>query len=462
MKKIITVFFLFLLIICPGDGAYSSQDEGNNSRDNQIQLGPQDRVLIFAPHPDDEILGCAGIIQQAKSMNIPVKVMFLTFGDNNEWSFFLYRKHPVFLPFAVRRMGEVRHDEAVKAVGVLGLLPENLVFLGYPDFGTQNIWRNHWAKEEPYTSFLTKVKSVPYDNAFRPGALYKGEEILKDMEAVFRQFKPTKVFLGHAADHNLDHQSTYLFARVALWDLESEMQPEIYPFLIHFKNWPKPRGYRPEKFLIPPPLITKDIQWKNNILSSHQIGIKSLALQKHRSQYNSSMAYLSSFIKQNELFGDFPSIKLNNNTLSAKTINNAANYLKEAPDQLTDKERVFFVGFEERNVAREGDNLVFSIKLSKPFAESIGLSVYVFGYRFDKPFGEMPKIHVKVGLLRYEVFDQSKPLNVQAVQVEWSERLVKLKVPLALLGNPQRILTNAQINLGEMPLDFAAWRVLEL
>ena len=76
-------------------------------------LGPQDRVLILAPHPDDETLCTGGIIQQALALGLPIHVVFLTYGDNNEWSFVKYRKKLTVGSKAVEGMGLVRHDEAV-------------------------------------------------------------------------------------------------------------------------------------------------------------------------------------------------------------------------------------------------------------------------------------------------------------------------------------------------------------
>jgi LmbE family N-acetylglucosaminyl deacetylase len=115
----------------------------------ELTLEAQDRILVLAPHPDDEVLGCGGIIQQALAKGLPLRVVFLTYGDHNEWAFMVYRKHPVIAPQSVRRLGMVRHDEALAAGKILGLAPSQLTFLGYPDLGTLPIWTSHWNHQPP-------------------------------------------------------------------------------------------------------------------------------------------------------------------------------------------------------------------------------------------------------------------------------------------------------------------------
>src|SRR5207249_4582671 len=75
------------------------------ARAAELRLGRDDRILVLAPHPDDEALACGGLVQRARKMRLPVHVVFLTYGDSNEWSFAVYRKHPVVVPRAVRAMG---------------------------------------------------------------------------------------------------------------------------------------------------------------------------------------------------------------------------------------------------------------------------------------------------------------------------------------------------------------------
>lgn len=428
----------------------------------EVLLTPRDRILVLAPHPDDEVLGCGGIIQNAVAMRLPIRVVVATYGDNNEWSFLLYRKRPVLMPEAVQRMGLLRHDEALAAAKVLGLSPERLTFLGYPDFGMLQIWKTHWGDRPPFMSMLTRASAVPYANAMRPGAPYKGEEVLADLSTVLRQFKPTKVFVSHPGDSMPDHSALYLLTRVALWDLEPVMTPDVYPYLIHLKRWPKPRGYRPHEPLRPPASLVQPVAWAAHRLSEAEVTRKQAAIRAHRTQYGYSATYLLSFVRPNELFGDFPVVPLRP-SLSATPLSPArAEDLGEPAEELTETERAAFVGFEERSVSLEDRRLVMTIRFSRPLAEAVEASVFVFGYRRDTPFGQMPKLHLKLGALLHAVYDQNRRLPQESIQVTRQPKQITLRIPLETLGNPQRILTSARTSLGEIPLDWGSWRSLEL
>ncbi|MGO9244070.1 MAG: PIG-L deacetylase family protein [Verrucomicrobiia bacterium] len=426
-------------------------------------LTPDDRIIIFAPHPDDESIGCGGIIQQALALKVPVRIVWLTYGDNNEWSFFLYRKHIVVMPEAVRLMGEVRHQEAVAAAQVLGVDPHQLIFLGYPDFGTLAIWYRHWADRPPFEGMLTKVTKVPYADAYRPGAPYKGEDILHDIEANLQEFKPTKVFVSHPSDHNVDHQALYVFTRVALWDLESRLHPEVYPYLVHFAHWPAPRGLQTARSLLPPAQLATSVSWNVVPLSHDQIQLKECALRAHRSQVESSGKYLLSFVRANELFGDFPPLVVPTVPVENQFL---AGRLQRSPQlqqqQLTEEEKASFVGIEQVRTWREADDLVVTVRLSKPLAEAVSASVFAFGYRDNWPFDQMPKLRVNIGELKHDVLDQARKLPENTVQFHRHERELNLRIPLKALGDPQRVLTCVHTYLGDDPLDWAEWRILEI
>lgn len=420
----------------------------------RVVLEPHDRVLVAAPHPDDEILGCTGIIQQAVRMGLPLRFVFLTYGDANQWSFIVYRKWPVLDPEDVISMGNVRHDEAVTAASVLNVPPEHLTFLGYPDFGTEDILYAHWGDNPPYKGLLTRVREVPYKNALSPGASYKGEEILKDIKTVIHEFQPTKIFLSHPADHNRDHRALYIFTRVALYDLELENAPELYPYLVHYSSWPTPRGYYPAEFLEPPSHLEDQIVWESDVLSPDNLKLQ--ALKKHKTQYSSNTNYLLSFVRANELYGDFPDMET---VLSARSV--MVNQHPEPSEELLYSERMQFVGIEKYNMNLLDNTVVFSMELSGPLAREVGASVYLFGYR-DRGFQEMPKLHVSLGDFGCTVYDQTRRLPDDVVQVYREPRKITVRAPLDVLGNPQRILASAKVELVEVPLDCAPWRVLDL
>ena len=74
-----------------------------------------DRIVIVAPHPDDDIVGAAGLIQQALAVGADVRVIYLTNGDHNQVAFKLYK---LDLHLSAREylvFGEKRRQEAVAA-----------------------------------------------------------------------------------------------------------------------------------------------------------------------------------------------------------------------------------------------------------------------------------------------------------------------------------------------------------
>jgi LmbE family N-acetylglucosaminyl deacetylase len=434
-----------------------------------VTLTPADRVLVLAPHPDDEVLGCGGIIQESVALKIPVHVVYFTYGDNNEWSFLIYRKHAVLFSDAARKMGQVRHEEALAAASILGLSTNQLTFLGYPDFGTLRIWINHWGAAPPFESMLTRATSVPYANAFRPDAPYRGDEIVKDLTSIFRTFRPTKIFVSHPADFNVDHRALYCFTRLTLWNLESEMQPEVFPYLVHFPRWPEPPGAHHGRPLQPPTFFDDDIAWRRSGLAPDFLAVKERALRAHRSQFEYAAHYLESFMRTNELFGDFKDISLPAATvapLRAKTI--LAQGSSPRPDErdednhLTEEERNGFVGLEWRHIQVDTNTVKLSIELSRPLGDAVSAAIHIFGYRRDVPFEQMPKIQVEVGVLRHTVYNQQQQLPGKSVTVTHHMRSLEAEVPLELLGHPERLFVSARTYMGDIPLDWVSWRIVTL
>src|SRR5439155_6934527 len=88
-------------------------------------------------------------------------------------------------------------------------------------------------------------------------------------------------------------------------DLEGELAAALFPYLVHYKGWPVPRGLGAAEALVPPPLAPP-AAWTSLAVPPPARARKRAALQAHATQYRYDADYLLSFVRANELFGDFP------------------------------------------------------------------------------------------------------------------------------------------------------------
>ncbi|MDD5155395.1 MAG: PIG-L family deacetylase [Candidatus Omnitrophica bacterium] len=432
----------------------------------------KDRILILAPHPDDEAIGCAGIIQEALRQGAKVKVVYLTNGDSNQLAFIVYEKRLTFKKGEFIHMGEVRREEAIAAMQSLGLDKGDLTFLGYPDFGTFAIFMNHWNNAAAFRSLLTKANSVPYKEDLSYGKPYKGESILEDLEGIIGEYKPNKIFVSHPADTNGDHRALYLFLQVALSDLGKIVgQPKIYPYLVHCVGWPLPRHYHPELPLLPPKqLRDSPVQWSRYLLDAQELEKKHEAILLYRSQTNSSAFYLLAFARKNELFGDYPELDLNLSVPYLRRIvkQHFDPLFKMSPvDKNTDAETAAqpqtrpegrpYVTYE-----LSGNSLLIRINNARELNRRFTMLFYLFGYSCRTPFGQMPKIRIIARHERLKVFDGRKIINPQGLSAQLDDGEFILKVPLSVLGDPDYILSSMKAYSRILPSDIASFRKINI
>jgi LmbE family N-acetylglucosaminyl deacetylase len=384
------------------------------------------RILILVPHPDDEAIACAGVIQEALAKGSEVKIVYLTNGDHNQFSFIVYEKR-----FTLRRsefihMGEVRMNEAKKAMKLLGLDESNLIFLGYPDFGTFMILRNYWNDARPYKSLLTRISSVPYKTNLSFGSSYIGDNILRDLKNVILNYKPDEIFVSHPADVNVDHKSLYIYLQVALADLKNQINaPKVYPYLVHCLGWPQPRHYHPELGLDAPQEFSDgQIDWFKFYLTEGQLKNKHRSILSYRSQTESSAFYLLSFARKNELFGDY------------------------SPIDLTQDKNMYPI-----NYSLDNGDLLISIDKPKEVIKHISTLSYLFSYSYKKPFAEMPKIMIVSKYNKVKIFNGPRIINPEEVKIDLFNETLVLRVPLKLLGEPDFLFASVKV-YGEQSLAY--------
>ncbi len=420
-----------------------------------------DRVMVLAPHPDDETLGAGGAIQRALDKGAKVRVVCFTNGDHNQLAFIVYEKRFTFRTGEFLHMGELRRKETVEAMSAIGLTRNDLVFLGYPDFGTMVLLTQYWQSPKPYWSLMTRISKVSYPDALTPGAPFMGESVLKDLKSVIEDFMPTKIFVSHPADTNRDHQALYLFTRVALWDLEAKgIKPELYPYIIHVLGWPMPRGHHLNLELkVPEKLI--GISWKQLPLTTQETKIKQLMVDFYKTEIEYNPPYLYSYVRKNELFGDFPEIELESSKGGAVIWHDVV-LLPDYPSDKYGKEDKIPPSSTGLFYALDSKDLLIRFDLRHKTDKNLGVAINLLGYKKDVAFELMPKINIGIGLFGMRIKNKNKLISVPDARLKFEGRSLILKLPLEVLGSPDRILSRVKTRTAKFPLDASAWRILSI
>lgn len=132
------------------------------------------RIIVIAPHQDDETLGCGGLIALKRQRGAAVQIVFLTDGG----------KSPLPADGSVVReeLPNARMQEARAATHALGVPESDLHFLGLPDGALKQL-----SKESC-------------------------EEIINRLCALITAQEPVKVFVPHWDDGHGDHEAAFDFA----------------------------------------------------------------------------------------------------------------------------------------------------------------------------------------------------------------------------------------------------------
>lgn len=182
------------------------------------------KMMVFAPHPDDETLACGGTIIKKIEQRFDVYVTVMTDGRHS---------HDVTLGLAEpspETIAEIRAKEFNEATSILGVNPNNLIVLGFED----GKLKEHMTEARERTV------------------------------RILRQVRPSEIYMPYRNDANEDHRTTYEIVAHAV--TEADLLPKTYEYPV----W---NGR------------TLDSELKSLVIDIHrELGRKIEAISKYKSQ----------------------------------------------------------------------------------------------------------------------------------------------------------------------------------
>jgi LmbE family N-acetylglucosaminyl deacetylase len=125
------------------------------------------RILVFAAHPDDDIMGCGGSLAKHVKLGNQVSVCYMTSGEAGG------------LGHSKRELARIREEETMNAAKVIGF--QDLTYLRNPD-----------------------------------GYLEYDQSNLKKLVELIRKKQPNIVYVHHQSDGHQDHRTTFQLVNESL------------------------------------------------------------------------------------------------------------------------------------------------------------------------------------------------------------------------------------------------------
>lgn len=250
------------------------------------------KVLIFAPHQDDEILSCAGLIHSLIKSNADLYIVFATNGD-----------------FYGRESASIRLLESISALKELKISNDNIIVLGFADTGMEYnssfLWRlYHLPENVILKSFVSDATYHPLGNLeysmkkFGIHFPYTKNAFSTIIECLIQDITPNFIFTSSRLDAHGDHAALCMFVEEAINKLKVNLP--IYQYIIHSgddKKWPDRKSINFTK----PGNVTEEL-WKKRIRLSINNSVKKKQLIQLFTSQLSPSGYLLSFAKDEEIF----------------------------------------------------------------------------------------------------------------------------------------------------------------
>jgi LmbE family N-acetylglucosaminyl deacetylase len=171
-----------------GEGNLLANPEALPMRD--ISQIDRQRVVIVAPHPDDETLGCGGAIALLCSKGYDVKVLVVSDGTGS---------HPNSKTYPAPVLESIRSQETIEALTILGVKPTAITFLQLKDGAVPTVTSpTFWAAKARCRNYLQAVL-------------------------------PDTIFLPWRLDPHADHRASWQLIQAAILSLGIAPQCIEYP-----------------------------------------------------------------------------------------------------------------------------------------------------------------------------------------------------------------------------------------
>ena len=207
-------------------------------------------AIVFAPHQDDETLGCGGTIALKRSQGVTVKVVFMTDGR--------YGRPDWIEP---EKIVQFRQQEAETALNILGIEPSDTYFIGEADGSLSHL------------SDLQRQK------------------LISRLSEILKSSRPQEVYAPHFHDGHPDHEATCDLVQVAI--AHSGLQVKLLQYSV-WAFWQNP--------------LASKLNW-GDLTNAYRVSITSVkkqkkqAIESYKSQLpNLPYGVLSSSLASEEIF----------------------------------------------------------------------------------------------------------------------------------------------------------------
>jgi LmbE family N-acetylglucosaminyl deacetylase len=163
------------------------------------------RLMLVAPHPDDEALACSIILQRAVRAGAAVRVIYATDGDDNPWPQRVLERKWRLNAADRKRWGNVRRSEALAALRMLGVHARDAQFLALPDQGITNLLKNGC------------------------------RSTVARLSRIIHAWSPTHLLVPSIADTHPDHNALAVMLRLVLED-NFESRLSTWTYAVHGKS----------------------------------------------------------------------------------------------------------------------------------------------------------------------------------------------------------------------------------